>query len=83
MALIGGGAPEPLPKTAADVRVRLAGLRRRRVPASADRPHRLVRDHEPADLIGREAVEADLDLPIEDVERIVRVTLSSVSRRSA
>ena len=41
---VGGVAAEPLPQPLADVRVRLAGLRRGRVPPGADRPDRLVGD---------------------------------------
>src|SRR5262245_56120559 len=36
--------PEPLPQPAPDVRVRLLGLLRRRVPAGTDRPYRFVGD---------------------------------------
>src|SRR3954451_5818675 len=65
VALIGGGAAEPLAQARADVRVRLAGLRRRRVAAGADRPDRLVGNHERGDLIAAEAVESLFDLPVE------------------
>src|SRR6188768_470429 len=51
VALIGGVAAEPLPDPRADVRVRLAGLRRSRVAPRPDRPDRLVGDDERGNLI--------------------------------
>ena len=72
---VGGVAAEPLPQPRADVRVRLAGLRRRGVAPGADRPHRLVGDDQSRDLLGRSAVEPVLDLPIEHGERLVALAL--------
>src|SRR5205807_1406172 len=74
-APLGRVAPEPLPQPRADVRVRLGGLRRRRVPARADRPDRLVGDDEARNLIAGEPVEPNLDLTIEDGERLVALAL--------
>ena len=59
----------------ADVGVRLAGLLRRGVAAGADGPDRLVGDHQVGHLLGREAVEAGLHLPIEDLERLFAFAL--------
>ena len=77
--LVRGVAAEPLPQPAADVRVRLAGLRRRGVAAGADRPDRLVGDHERGDLVAGQAVEARPDLPVEH-RRASRSPSRSVER---
>ena len=68
-------AAEPLPQPLPDVRVRLAGLRRRRGAPGADGPHRLVRDDERGDLLGGELIQPVLDLAIEHGERLVALAL--------
>src|SRR5207237_1003050 len=75
VAAIGRVAPEPLPEPRADVRVRLAGLRGGGIPSGADRPHWLVRHDEIGDLLGGQAIEAVLDLTIEDGERLIALAL--------
>ena len=74
-ALICRRRAEPLPQPRADVRVRLAGLRRRGRAPGADGPHRLVRHHERGHLIAAQPVEAALDLPIEHIHRLVALAL--------
>src|SRR6476620_5724935 len=69
VACVGRGAAEPLAQPLTDVRVRLLRLDRRRGPAGADRPDRLVRDHERADLLAGDGVEPSLNLAIEDGHR--------------
>ncbi len=64
-------AAEPLPQALTDVRVRLAGLFGGRVAAGSDGPHRLVGNDEAGNLIAGHAVEPDLDLTIEDLERLI------------
>ena len=70
------GCAEPLDEPLADVRVDFLGLRGRRRAAGADRPDRLVRDHEA--LRGDravDAVEAARELRVDDVERAAAVAL--------
>src|SRR5688572_5258361 len=55
--------------------VGLAGLRRSGVPAGADRPHGLVGEHHPRQLLAGNAVETFLDLPIEHRRRLVAIAL--------
>ena len=49
--------------------MRFRGLLRRRVPPGPDRPHRLVRNHQGADLVPGEAVESSLDLTVQHRHR--------------
>ena len=55
--------------------VRFLGLRGGGHASGPDGPHRLVGDDEIGHLLGGESVEAILDLPIEDGERVVALAL--------
>src|SRR6266550_3358521 len=74
-AELGSLRPKPVLQAPADMAVRLARLRRRRVAPGPDRPDRFVRDHELHDLPGRDAVEPLFDLAIEHAERVVALPL--------
>jgi hypothetical protein len=75
VAVLRGPGAEPLAQPRPDVGVRLAGLLRRGVPARADRPDRLVGEHERPDLVARQAVEGHADLPVQHRERLARLAL--------
>src|SRR5207253_892322 len=75
MTAIRGVGAEPLPEPLANVCMRLAGLRRRRRPARPDRPYRLVGDNQLGQLRGTDAVEALLDLSIQDRQRLAPLAL--------
>ena len=77
VAVVAGVGAEPLAQPRADVGVRLARLLRRGVAAGADRPHRLVGQHQRRHLVPGEPVQAGLDLPVE------HGSVSSFSRSSS
>ena len=68
MAELGRLRAKPLPEPLSDVRVRLPGLRRRRVAPGPDRPDGLVGDHQTSELLAGEPVQPLPDLPVKDVE---------------
>src|SRR5919108_4289601 len=65
--LVGGGAAHQLGDGAADQRDRLLGVLGGGGPAGADRPHRLVGDHQPGDLLGGQAGERAAHLALDDL----------------
>ena len=56
-----------------------SGLGRGGVASSPNRPYRLVRHDELGNLLGRQAIEAVLDLTVEDRERFLALRSSRVS----